>query len=138
MLRFAQFYAPDSTHVQTFNAAVRRRVNPFVGDPDGYVSFVHAEDVGAAVAAALHAPSGTYNVVDDEPVTRAEAGRIVAAALGVKPPHALPRVARAVLPRSAKLLTKSLRVSHARFTAATGWKPAHRSIDGSWPRETSS
>lgn len=132
VLRFAQFYAPDSSHTQTFNAMLRRRVNPFLGEPDGYTSFVHAEDAGAAVAAALRAPSGIFNVVDDEPVTRAEAGRIAAAALGVKPPRSVPRVLRAASPASGKLLMRSLRVSHDRFTAATGWHPSHPSIREGW------
>jgi nucleoside-diphosphate-sugar epimerase len=133
VLRFAQFYAPDSSHTQAFNTSVRRRVNPFLGDPGGYTSFIHAEDAGAAVVAALRAPSGIYNVADDEPVTRAEAGRIVAEALGVKPPHAVPRAVRAATPASAKLLMRSLRVSNGRFKDATGWQPTHRSIRGSWP-----
>jgi len=138
VLRYAQFYASDSTHTKAANATVRWRINPFVGDPGGYASFIHAEDAGSAVVAALRAPSGTYNVVDDEPLTRAEAGKIVAQALGVKPPHALPKVVRAVSPSSAKLLMKSLRVSNGRFKAATDWLPVHPSLRGSWPTETSS
>lgn len=136
VLRFGQFYAPDSSHTQAFNATARRRINPFLGPPQAYTSFIHAQDAGDAVVAALDAPSGTYNVVDDEPVTRAEAGRIVAEALGVKPPHTIPKVLRALSPRSGKLLMRSLRVSHTRFTAATGWRPAHPSIRGAWPTET--
>jgi nucleoside-diphosphate-sugar epimerase len=132
VLRFAQFYAPESSHTQTFNTMVRRRVNPFLGDPEGYTSFVHADDAGSAVVAALQAPSDVYNVVDDEPVTHAEAGRIVAAALGVKPPRTVPKVVRAATPASAKLLMRSLRVSHDRFSAATGWQPSHRSIRDGW------
>jgi nucleoside-diphosphate-sugar epimerase len=133
VLRFAQFYAPESSHTQAFNATIRRRVNPFIGPPETYTSFINAEDAGTAVVAALRAPTGTYNVVDDEPLTRAEAGRVVAEALGVKPPHAVPKVVQAVTPGSAKLLMRSLRVSNGRFKAATGWEPAHPSIRGSWP-----
>lgn len=133
VLRFAQFYAPDSSHTQAFNATARRRINPFLGPPGAYTSFIHAEDAGSAVVSALRAPTGIYNVVDDEPVTRAEAGRIVAEALGVKPPRAVPKVVQAVTPASAKLLMRSLRVSNRRFKAATGWQPTHPSIRGSWP-----
>ena len=133
VLRFAQFYAPDSSHTVAFNATARRRINPFLGSPDGYTSFIHAEDAGSAVVAALRAPSGTYNVADDEPVTRAEAGRILAEALGVKPPHTVPKVVQAATPASAKLLMRSLRVSNHRFKEATGWQPAHPSIRGAWP-----
>lgn len=133
VLRFAQFYAPDSSHTVAFNATTRRRINPFLGSPEGYTSFIHAEDAGSAVVAALRAPSGTYNVADDEPVTRAEAGRILADALGVKPPHTVPKVVQAATPASAKLLMRSLRVSNHRFKEATGWQPAHPSIRGAWP-----
>ena len=138
VLRFAQFYAPEATHTRAFNATIRRRVNPFVGDPDGYCSFVHATDAGSAVVAALQAPSGIYNVADDEPLTRADAGRVVAEALGVKPPHGLPKLVRAASPGSAKLLMRSLRVSNRRFKENTGWVPAHPSIRGSWPTDASS
>ena len=132
VLHFAQFYAPESSHTQAFNAMARRRLNPFLGAPEAYASFIHAEDAGSAVVAALGAPSGTYNVGDDEPVTRAEAGRIVAEALGVKPPKAIPAPLRKAAPSSAKLLMRSQRVSHDRFTAATGWHPTHPSIREGW------
>ncbi|MGQ0430853.1 MAG: NAD-dependent epimerase/dehydratase family protein [Microthrixaceae bacterium] len=132
VLRFAQFHGPGSSHVEAFNALVRKRVNPFLGAPDAYVSFIHADDAGSSVAAALRAPAGVYNIGDDEPLTRDEAGRVVAEALGVKPPKAIPAALRAVSPTSGKLLMKSLRVSNRRFKEATGWSPSHPSIRGSW------
>ena len=132
VLRFAQFHGPGSSHVEAFNAMARKRINPFVGDPDGYVSFIHADDAGSAVAAALTVPSGIYNVADDEPLTRREAGIVIAQALGVKPPKTVPAAVRAAMPRSGKLLMKSLRISNARFKQASGWAPAHPSIRGSW------
>lgn len=132
VLRFAQFHGPGSHHVATFNGMVRKRINPFVGPPDAYSSFIHADDAGTAVAAAVALPSGTYNVADDEPLTRLEAGHVVAEALGVKPPHALPGVVRAATPKAARALMRSQRVSNAKLTAASGWRPAHPSIRGSW------
>lgn len=132
VLRFAQFHGPGSSHVEAFNALVRKRVNPFLGAPDAYVSFIHADDAGSSVAAALRAPAGVYNVGDDEPLTRDEAGRVVADALGVKPPKTIPAALRAVSPTSGKLLMKSLRVSNRRFKEAAGWSPSHSSIRGSW------
>ncbi|HET7719349.1 MAG TPA: hypothetical protein VFK43_05225, partial [Acidimicrobiales bacterium] len=94
--------------------------------------FIHAEDAGRAVAAALAVPSGTYNVGDDEPLTRAEAGRAAAEALGVRPPHTLGAVMRAAMPSSAKALMRSLRISNQRFKDASDWTPLHPSIRGSW------
>jgi nucleoside-diphosphate-sugar epimerase len=132
VLRFAQFHGPGSSHVEAFNRIARRRVNPFVGPPDAYTSFIHADDAGSAVAAALGAPAGIYNVGDDEPLTRRQAGEAVAEALGVKPPKAIPGAVQAAMPKTAKSLTRSLRIANGRFKAATGWSPAHPSIRGSW------
>jgi nucleoside-diphosphate-sugar epimerase len=131
-LRFAQFHGPGSSHVAAFNSLLRRRINPFVGPPDAFTSFIHAEDAGRAVAAALAVPSGVYNVGDDEPLTRAEAGRAAAAALGVRPPHTLGAVVRAAMPGTAKSLMRSLRISNRRFKEASDWTPLHPSIRGSW------
>jgi nucleoside-diphosphate-sugar epimerase len=133
VLRFGQFYAADSTHTRSFNRAVRWHVNPFVGAPDAYSTFVHAEDAGSSVVAALSAPPGIYNVTDDEPLTRVQAGCAVAEALGIRRPLTLPRWMQAMAPASAKPLTRSLRVSNASFKDSTGWAPAHPSIRGSWP-----
>ncbi|MFP5256952.1 MAG: NAD-dependent epimerase/dehydratase family protein [Acidimicrobiia bacterium] len=132
VLRFAQFHGPGSAHVQTFNALLRRRINPFVGPPDAYASWIHADDAGSAVAAALALPAGIYNVADDEPLTRREAGEAAAEALGVKPPRILPSAMQATMPASAKALARSLRVSNAKLKAASEWRPAHPSIRGSW------
>ena len=77
--------------MHTFNAAARLRLNPFFGPPDAYWSFIHAEDAGAAVDAALRRAGGIYNVADDEPVTAGRGRpRSSAEALGVKPPQTIP------------------------------------------------
>ena len=132
VLRFAQFHGAGSSHVEAFSSLVRKHINPFVGAPDAYTSFIHADDAGSAVVAALAVPAGIYNVADDEPLTRAEAGAAVAAALGVKPPRSVPGPVRAALPRSGKLMMKSLRISNRKLKEASGWAPSHPSIRGSW------
>jgi nucleoside-diphosphate-sugar epimerase len=132
VLRFAQFHGPGSSHVELFNRLLRLRVNPFIGPLDAYVSWIHADDAGTSVAAALSLPAGIYNVVDDEPVTRVEAAEAAAEALGVGRPRSIPRPIQAAMPRSAKQLMKSLRVSNAKLKAASDWRPVHPSIRGSW------
>jgi nucleoside-diphosphate-sugar epimerase len=77
-------------------------------------------------------PSGIYNVGDDEPLTRHEAGLVVAQAVGAKPPRSAPAAVRVVLPRFARAMMKSLRISNRRFRQASGWAPIHPSIRGSW------
>jgi nucleoside-diphosphate-sugar epimerase len=132
VLRFAQFHGPDSAHVGFFNGLLRKRINPFVGPPDAYTSFIHADDAGSSVATAMTLPPGVYNVGDDEPLTRLEAGRAAAAALGVKPPHTIPAAARATVLHSAKPMMRSLRVSNAKLKAASEWTPSLPSVRGSW------
>jgi nucleoside-diphosphate-sugar epimerase len=132
VLRFAQFYAEDAAHTITFNKILRRRSNPFLGPKDAYMSSIHAEDAGSAVAAALIAPSGIYNVGDDEPLSRAEAGRVAAARIGKGRPIMAPRWALA-LATPAKPLMKSLRISNAAFKGATGWSPRYPSLRDGWP-----
>jgi nucleoside-diphosphate-sugar epimerase len=132
VLRFAAFYGPDSSHTRTFNRLLRRRLNPFVGPPAAYLSSIHAEDAGTAVVSALSAPAGVYNIADDDPLTRREAGAAAAAALGKRRPFGMPRLMRALAPKAAKPLMASQRISNRRFKEATGWAPAHPSIRGSW------
>lgn len=132
VLRFAQFYAADAGHTVTMSRLARRRLSPFIGEAAAYMSSIHAEDAGSAVVAALAAPSGTYNVADDEPLTRVEADRVVAARLGVKPLRRMPKLLLRLNP-STKAVARSQRVGHGRLTEATGWTPAHPSIRTSWP-----
>lgn len=69
VLRYGGLYGPgtslDRHGPQT--EAIRRRLMPIVGDGGGTVSYLHVEDAATATVAALHAGSGSYDIVDDEP-----------------------------------------------------------------------
>ena len=131
VLRFAQFYAPEASHTQTFTALLRKRINPFIGKAGAYASFIHAEDAASAVVAALTLPSGTYNVGDDTPMTRLEAGAAAAAAMGLKRPWRLP--GSGITPRRVEMLGRSVRVANAKL-ASFGWAPTYPSIAEGWGR----
>jgi nucleoside-diphosphate-sugar epimerase len=133
VLRFGQFYAPEAAHTQAMAKMVRRRLSPSMGDADGYSPTIHADDAAAAVVAALHAPAGVFNVTDDEPVTRAEFGRVVAEALGRKPPRKIPDVVAKASGAKLNYLMRSQRVSNTRFKDATGWAPTYPSVREGWP-----
>lgn len=134
VLRFGWFYGPDARGVDEVLAYARtRRVAPVFGRRGGYVSSIHTDDAAAAVVAALDAPAGIYNVVD-EPVTRLEYTRAFASAFGLKRLRIVPpRVLRVVGGKSAMVLAQSQRVSNAGFRAATGWAPQHPSVIEGWP-----
>lgn len=133
VLRFAMFYGPDSTHTIDGVKAARRRIAPFPGDPDGYLSSIHTDDAATAVLAALDAPPGTYNVGDDEPVTRRTHADILADALGRPRLRIVPRAVARLGGSKAELLTRSQRVSNRRFRQVTPWVPAYPSVRDGLP-----
>jgi nucleoside-diphosphate-sugar epimerase len=72
VLRFGWFYGPGAAHSEQLFALARRHIGLVLGPPASYVSSIHMADAAAAVAAALHAPAGTFNIVDDEPLPKRE------------------------------------------------------------------
>ena len=132
VLRFAWFYGPGATHSEEFFALARRHIAIMMGPPDGYISSIHMADAGAAVVAALTVPAGTYNVVDDEPLTKRGYADALATAAGTAAWLRLPGRAALLLSDRSTSLTRSLRVSNARLRAASGWTPRYPSARQGW------
>jgi len=128
VLRFGGFVAPDSDQTLTILRAARRGLAVEPGRSDGWFPSITADDAATAVVAALVAPSGTYDVVDDEPMRRRDSRAALAAAVGRKRLHPLPSVKRVLGP-----LAHSQRVSNRRFRDVTGWAPAVASLRDGWP-----
>jgi nucleoside-diphosphate-sugar epimerase len=126
VLRFGMFYDAGSHTVRDLVRGLSSGRLLLPGAAGAYASFVATDDAAAAVVAALDAPAGTYNVVDDEPLTRAEIARIASTAVG-RPVKLLPSlVGRAMATKAeAEPLSRSQRVSNAAFKGATGWSPTH-------------
>jgi nucleoside-diphosphate-sugar epimerase len=68
-LRYGFFYGPNTWYSPTGAAAdqARQQEIPIIGQGDGVWSWVHIEDAALATVAALTAPAGIYNIVDDDP-----------------------------------------------------------------------
>ena len=68
-LRYGFFYGPRTWYNPDGAAAdqARRQELPIIGRGDGVWSWVHIEDAALATVAALTAPPGIYNIVDDDP-----------------------------------------------------------------------
>jgi nucleoside-diphosphate-sugar epimerase len=118
-LRFGTFYGADSAHTAEAIGAAHAGIGLEFGPADAYRSPIHADDAAAAAVAALDAPSGVYNVADDQPLTRTVFLAALAAALGVEQLTQ----AQIELPPEFAMLGRSQRVSNARFRASTGWQP---------------
>jgi nucleoside-diphosphate-sugar epimerase len=101
-----------------------------LGPPNTFINSIHVVDGGRAVAAALKAPAGVYNVVDDDPLAKRDFADALAAGRGryLRAPGRL----ALLLGDSTTSLTRSLRVSNARFKAATGWSPEYPSAREGW------
>jgi nucleoside-diphosphate-sugar epimerase len=132
ILRLGWFYGPGATHSEEFFALARRHICISLGRPDTYVSSIHVADAGSAVAAALDAPAGTFNVVDDQPLTKHQYADALAQAAGKTAWLRLPGRAALLLGDRSTSLTRSLRVSNARFKTATRWAPRFPSAHEGW------
>jgi len=132
VLRFGWFYGPGAAHSERLFALARRHLGLVLGPPDGYVSSIHVADAAAAVAAALQTPAGTFNVVDDEPLTKREYAQALARAAGTAMWLRGPGRAAVLFGDRLTSLARSLRVSNARLRAATGWAPRYASAREGW------
>lgn len=130
-LRFGFFYGPPADTALNFVRIARMGVLPLPGDDSAYISWIHTDDLGPAVVAALESPSGIYNVVDDEPITRSEWARILASALGRKRLRRPPAVAARMMGKRFEYLARSQRVTNASFKT-TGWAPTVPSPRAGW------
>lgn len=127
VLRFALFYGDDDAFTRTMLDTVRRGWLPFLGRLDAYVAMVHHEDAAAAVVAALTAPGGIYNVVDDEPLTHRDVGEAIASLLGVRAPRALPAWVAKLGGSLGETIARSLRISNRKLRE-TDWVPRYPSV----------
>jgi len=132
VLRLGLFYGSGARHSEQFLTMARHHVVPLIGNPETYLSSIHVVDGGAAVAAALHVPAGTYNVVDDEPLTKRDFANALAFAAGKRPWVRGPGRLALLLGDRMASLTRSMRVSNRRFRAASGWLPRYPSAREGW------
>lgn len=132
VLRFGWFYGPGARHAEEFFALARHGLCVSIGPDDSYVSSIHVADGGRAVAAALIAPAGIYNVVDDTPLTKRAYADGLAASAGRPARIRAPGRAAVLLGNKMLGLRRSLRVSNARFKAATRWAPEFPSAVEGW------
>ncbi|MEZ5382371.1 MAG: NAD(P)-dependent oxidoreductase [Microthrixaceae bacterium] len=132
VLRLGWFYGPGAAHSEEFFRFAERHLCPMIGRGDSYVSSIHVSDGGDAVAAALSAPAGVYNVVDDEPLTARDYAGALARAANTSAWLRAPGRAALLLGNRTTSLTRSLRVSNGKFQQATGWTPGFASAREGW------
>lgn len=134
VLRFANFYGPDSVVTREMIGMVRKGVSPLIGPREAYISSISHDDAATAVVDALHAPAGIYNVCDDEPLRRGEWIASLAKALGVGMPRPIPWWLAKLGGSTSELLARSQRLSNKKLREVTDWRPVAASVRDAWPR----
>jgi nucleoside-diphosphate-sugar epimerase len=124
VLRFGLFMGGDSGSSRAMLEAARGGASIAIGPPSAYRPTIWLDDAAAAVAAALRAPAGTYNVGDTDPATNAEIDAALAAAAGVE-------ALRPSRPQDGPL-ARSQRVSNRRLREVSGWAPRIRACTEIW------
>ena len=125
VLRFAWFYGPDSFLPEMVKVA-RKGWAPIPGAADAYWSAVSHDDAASAVLASLAAPSGAYNVCDDEPLTRHELLDALTDAFGLARVKPMPSWATLFMGSLGELMARSERMSNRKLRGI-GWAPRHPS-----------
>lgn len=127
ILRFGVFYGPHAAHSEQIIDLARWHIGFVPGHGGTYISSIHVADAANAVVAALTAPGGTYNVVDDVPLTKREYADACCAAVGSKLWVGAPGRFGLLLGDRLTSMTRSLRVNNKRFREASEWRPRYPS-----------
>jgi nucleoside-diphosphate-sugar epimerase len=134
VLRLGNLYGPHTGDPDPAIATAKRGICVYVGRPEAYQPLLWDEDAASALVAALRAPAGIYDVVDDEPLTREELADVLAEVVG-RPVRQMPVwFSRGLLRAGAAHMLRSQRVSNAAYVAATGWHPVVPSGRDGFPR----
>lgn len=126
VLRFAWFYGPDSFLPEMVKVA-RKGWAPIPGAGDAYWSAVSHDDAASAVLASLAAPSGAYNVCDDEPLTRHELLGELTDAFGLARVKPMPSWATLLMGSMGEFMGRSERMSNRKLRGI-GWEPRYPSV----------
>jgi 2-alkyl-3-oxoalkanoate reductase len=111
VLRFGGFYGHDAFQTTEMIKYIRKGWALLPGSPRAYISSL-AHDDAATAAAALTLPAGTYNAVDDDPMTHRAFVDSLAEALGVRAPKLLPAWITSLFGSLGALASHSLRISN--------------------------
>jgi nucleoside-diphosphate-sugar epimerase len=130
LLRFGTIVGDDRQTRRWLRATASGR--PIgIGHPADWAHVVHTDDLGGAVLAALHAPSGVYNV-GAEPVQRHDLVQGYADAVRVESGSFMGALGRRFVGARLEPLSRSLRVCSEHFAAQTGWRPRRAKFDAGW------
>jgi nucleoside-diphosphate-sugar epimerase len=131
VLRYGLFYGWEAPSTAAMVSMVRRRRLPVVRHDDGQLPIVHVTDaVRATVLALDHGRSGgSYDIVDDRPVSMSDIVDGLAHYAGAPAPWRVPTwVPRLLSPYLARMLSLRLTLSNAAARKELGWEPLYPTL----------
>jgi len=134
-LRMGAFYGPESAQSQQQLRFARWGFAAAFGVEHAYHSVIWISDAARAVVGALRgAPSGIYDVVDDDPLQNVENLTELAKAVNGCNLRRMPASALRWIVGSSlmELFSRSQRVTNQRFKDSTGWAPQVPSARVGW------
>lgn len=125
-LRLGSFYGPEAPSSWVMLDYACKGIGALPGARVGYLPQIWLQDAISALLLALMepVPSGVYDIVDDEPVTRAQMFTLLAHAVGRKRLFVLPDLLMRMMTGAKYADTsRSLRISNRLFKAVSSWQP---------------
>lgn len=128
VLRLGSLYGPSSATTRASLLTATQGGPALPGPSDAYTPTLWESDAGSALAAALHAPSGVYDIIDDDPLPRAAVNDLYFRAVGRRPTGTLATSDDALAGTVLAFLLRSHRITNSSFRQATEWRPSIASV----------
>jgi nucleoside-diphosphate-sugar epimerase len=123
ILRLAGIYGPGRNALLNLRQGKTRRLIK----PGQVFNRIHVEDIARAIEAAfaVNAPSGIFNVTDDEPAPPQDVIAYAAELLGIELPPEIPFESADLMPMARSFYSSNKRASNARLKEQLGVRLAH-------------
>ncbi len=128
VLRLGGLYGSSSATTVAGLLAARRGAAAVPGPADAFTPTLWEGDASTALAAALDAPSGVYDIVDDDPLPRAAVNARYLEAVGRRPTGPVAAGGSELAGTELRFLLRSHRIVNSSFRQATRWRPEMASV----------
>lgn len=121
VLRLPGIYGPGRSALERVEVGLAKRIDL----PGQVFSRVHVDDIVSAALLALDAPSGAYNIADDEPASQNEVIQQACRLLGQSLPPLQTLDEAQLSPMARAFYAENRRVANAKAKRELGWKPRY-------------
>jgi nucleoside-diphosphate-sugar epimerase len=119
VFRLPGIYGPGRSAFERLREGRAHRVDL----PGQVFSRIHVDDLATGIVAALDAPPGAYNLVDDLPASQNAIVEEACRLLGVEPPPLLPLESEALSPQARAFYAENRRVANGKAKRVLRWAP---------------